>query len=217
MFVLGGVDADDSVGKNIVDISLMPIGGANIGVAAGENPGGAQTYFLARNTDSSCSIQDFSLEIQSSVGSYTYAGDAAPFLRTRQQLFRDHLRYCCPSYLDGDIQKWRKHCGILLLGADSFIRGLCSDGSQYPLNIQAKVRFANERQYLDGTAAAGNTNGASAKGIAIQQDIIVAKPIMLAIYPKSALNVSPSSAILSSQNLSHATAVDIIARKAAAL
>ena len=101
-----------------------------------------------------------------------------------------------------------------MLGADSYIRGLTTDGCAYPLNINAKVRFVNQRQYFDGTAAVGVSAGALLEGVAIQQDLIYAKPLMLQIYPQSSLSVSPSSAILSSQNLSHASGMDLISRKA---
>jgi hypothetical protein len=214
-FVLGGDitqgNADDAVGKGIVDLSASPlVRGAPVGGGAP----GAQTYFLSRNTDSSAAIQRFALEIQSSVGSYIYSGEAAPYLRTKAELFRDHVRNCVPGYLEGDINKWQTHACCLLLGADAFIRGLTTTGVAYPLNINATVDFASQRQYIDGTAAAGVNIAAANRGIAIQQDVIYGKPVMLQIYPKSRMTVSPSSALLSSQNMSHASGIDLIARKA---
>ena len=209
-YVLGGADADDAVGKEVRSLAENPL--VNDTPRRGLISGG-ETYFLSRNTNASCVPADFELEIQSSIGAYKYAGDAFPFIRTQAELFRDHQRYCTPSYLGGDIQKWKK-VGCLLLGADSYIRGLTTDGCAYPLNINAKVRFVNQRQYFDGTAAVGVSAAALLEGVAIQQDLIYAKPLMLQIYPKSSLSVSPSSAILSSQNLSHASGMDLISRKA---
>jgi hypothetical protein len=221
-YVLGGskeeATSDDAIGKQVVNMlgevvagTLTLVGGED-NIAAGATVAGAQTYFLSRNTDASASIQQFALEIQSSVGSYVYSGDF-PYLKTKAELFRDHQRYCVPGYLDGDINKWSTHAGCLLLGADSFIRGLTTDGVAYPLNINASVKFACQRQYIDGTAACGYNANASGGGVAIQQDIIHGKPVMLQIYPKSRMTVSPSSALLSSQNMSHASGIDLIARK----
>jgi hypothetical protein len=220
-YVLGSAAnaADDAVGRQVVNMlgadvggTLTLVGGAG-NAPAGATIAGAQTYFLSRNTDASASIQQFALEIQSSVGSYVYSGEAAPYLRTKAELFRDHQRYCVPGYLEGDINKWSTHACCLLLGADSFIRGLTTDGVAYPLNINASVKFACQRQYIDGTAACGYNAGASVGGVAIQQDIIHGKPVMLQIYSKSRMTVSPSSALLSSQNMSHASGIDLIARK----
>jgi len=216
-YVLGGSNAaDDAVGRQVVNMLGADVAGTltlATGLPDGATVAGAQTYFLSRNTDASASIQQFALEIQSSVGSYVYSGEAAPYLRTKAELFRDHQRYCVPGYLEGDINKWSTHACCLLLGADSFIRGLTTDGVAYPLNINASVKFACQRQYIDGTAACGYNAAASVGGVAIQQDIIHGKPVMLQIYPKSRMTVSPSSALLSSQNMSHASGIDLIARK----
>ena len=156
---------------------------------------------------SSCAIANFSLEIQASLGSYIYSGEA-PYLKTRQELFRDHLRYVCPSYLDsGDIQQWRTHAGCLLLGCDIWLRGLTSDATSFPMVFNATVKFQNERQFYTGAP-----DGGYDAGLAIQQDMIQGTPVMCCVYPKNALTISASSAVLSSANLAHATAMDIIQR-----
>ena len=145
-------------------------------------------------------------EIQASLGSYTYAGSLAPHLKTRQELFRDHLRYCTPSYLDyGDIQQWRTHSGCLLLGCDIWLRGLTSDATSFPMVFNAKVKFQNERQYYTGAP-----DGGYGAGLAIQQDMIQGTPVMLQIYDGGSLALTASSGILSSQNLGHAQAQDIL-------
>jgi len=182
---------------------------ANTTLAVGEDKAGTSMNYLSRNTMSSCAIAQFSLEIQASLGSYTYSSDKFPFTRTRQELFRDHCRYVCPSYLDyGDINQWRKHAGCLLLGCDIWLRGLTSDACSFPMVFNCKVRFQNERQFYSGV---GN-HVAQSGGLAIQQDLIAGTPVMCCIYPKNSLTISASSAILSSANLSHASAMDIIQR-----
>ena len=216
-YVLGGNAADDGIGKQVQNMQGHDVNGTltlQAGAPANGQVGGCETYFLSRNTDSSASIQQFSLEIQSSSGAYVYSSEAAPFLRSKAELFRDHYRSCVNGYLDGDINKWSTHACILLLGADSFIRGLTTDGVAYPLSINCTVKFASQRQYIDGTAAVGLSVAAANKGIAIQQDVIQGQPVMLQIYPKSRMTISPSSALLASQNMSHASGLDLIGRKA---
>ena len=168
---------------------------------------GLQNYFLCRNTDACASIEQFSLEIQSSVGAYTYSDDSYPFLKTRQDLFRDHLRYCADDYLGGDFDSWSRHQCILLLGCDSFIRGLATDKSAFPVSINAKVAFASRRQYIDGHACADED---APSKIGVFRDVVQGTPVMLQLYPGGSLALTASSGVLSSQNLGHAQAMDLI-------
>lgn len=208
-YVLGGTQADDAVGKRIVDWdytrgAVLP---ANALTTAQV---GLQNYFLSRNTNASCCVQRFSLEVQASVGSFIYSGESFPYQVGTAELFRDVLRYSCPSYLNGDINRWKKHCGVVLLGADSFIRGITTVGSAYPLQINATVRFSSAREYIDGTGACGPL--ANQVGPAVQRDCIYTRPVALQIFDKASLSISPSSAILSSMNISHSASQEILAR-----
>ena len=72
------------------------------------------------------------------------------------------------------------------------------------------MRFAAEREYIAGMGACSKTANKRG-GVAVQRDVIYGKPIMLQIFDKSALSLSPSSGLLSSQNLSHSSAMDILA------
>jgi len=74
--------------------------------------------------------------------------------------------------------------------------------------FNAKVKFQNERQYFSSAPEFSQVGA----GLAIQKDCIQGTPCMACVYPKNALTVSASSAVLSSANLSHATAMDIIQR-----
>ena len=92
------------------------------------------------------------------------------------------------------------------------MRGLASSGSAYPLQIKAKVRFANRREFVDGSSySAFDTN--YNKGEVVMQDLITPTPLMLCLYDKQYLFCNPSSAILNSQNESHAQAQAFIARQ----
>jgi hypothetical protein len=211
MFVLGGTDAaavadgtaDDGKGKAINAWNYTR-GELAVNSTAGAATG-LQNYFLCRNTDACASIEQISLEIQSSVGAYSYSDDSFPFARTRQQLFRDHLRYCTTDYLGGDFDKWTRHQGCLLLGADSFIRGLATTGSSFPISLNAKVKFASRRQYVDGHAYTGESYQPG-----VLRDVIQGTPVMCQIYDGGSLALTASSGVLSSQNLGHAQAMEIL-------
>ena len=178
----------------------------NWGGGAGENSGGAKANFIARNTLSSASIEQFELEIMSSIGAYKFGGDSFPYLRTKQELYRDHLRSCVSDYADYDT--WQRHCCCLLIRESDFARGLASSGSAYPLQISAKVEFANRREFVDGT---DYTRGGQ-DGVNVIQDSIAGKPVMLMVYDKQFLLCNPSSAILTSMNESHSQAQAFIQR-----
>ena len=208
MYVLGGDALEDSVGKQIDNWDYHR--GA---LAAGSNTtqnAGLQNYFLARNTNSCASIQQISLEIMSSVGSYTYSTENYPYIRGRHELFRDVLRHTCPGYLDGDINTWRKHCSIVILSSSDFVRGLTTSGSSFPVQYSVKVKYASEREYISGAGAAAF--GAAVTGTAVLRDCIAGEPVMLEIFDKAELRLSPSSGVVSSMNISHSTALDLVSR-----
>ena len=205
VFVLGGDAADDDgKGKAISTWDYRALAEAAINNLHGNNAG-TSNYFLSRNTDATASIEQISLEIQSSVGAYSYSDDSYPYMRTRQQLFRDHIRYCADDYLQGDFDKWTRHQCCLLLGADSFIRGLATTGSSFPIQLTCKVKFSSRRQYVDGQAAGGET-----KMLSVFRDVIQGTPVMCQIYDGGSLSLTASSGVLSSQNLGHAQALDIL-------
>jgi len=143
VFVLGGDAGDDAVGLRVDDW------GYNRGnPAAGGSQAGLDNYFRVRNTDSSAAIIDFSLEVQSSIGAYTYSDQSWPHLRTRHELWRDHLKYVVDGYCGDDINKWFKNQCCLLLGSDSWIRGLSTTGVAFPITINAKCKFVSARQLI---------------------------------------------------------------------
>ena len=86
---------------------------------------------------------------------------------------------------------------------------LLTIGSAFPMQITAKIKYACEREWIEGGSAAARERN----GLAVQRDVIAGRPICCCIYDKASLSISPSSGILSSQNLSHAQSMDLIARK----
>ena len=216
VYVLGGPNAaigqqnEDSRGKQIDNWDYHAGGLVGHNNNRRTTQAGLQNYFLARNTNSCASIQQFDLEVMSSVGSYKYSTEKYPYIRGRHELFRDVLRHTCPNYLKGDMNTWRKHCCIVLLSSSEFIRGLTVSGASFPVQYSVKIKFASEREYINGTGAVGHA--ADSTGFAVLRDCIYGRPIMGEIFDKAELRISPSSGIVSSMNISHQTGMDLVSR-----
>ena len=146
----------------------------------------------------------------SSVGSYTYSSEDYPYTRSRHELFRDVLRHTCPGYLDGDINTWKKHCSIVILSSSDFVRGLTTSGASFPVQYSVKVKYASEREYISGCGAVSLI--AANHGPAALRDCIARTPVMLEIFDIAELRLSPSSGVVSSMNISHSTALDLVSR-----
>ena len=165
--------------------------------------------FIARNTASACAIVALELQIQSSVGSYRYAG-SYPHLKGRSELFADTIKNSYLEYARGCEFSWEKHLPIVMLQSCEFARGLSSEGASFPVVFNAKVRFENRRQFADGT---GYTSDRATGGAVLEDVIDARRPIMLAMYLRQSLAISPSAALVSSQNISHASSIEILSRQ----
>lgn len=164
---------------------------------------------IARNTVASCAIVGLRLQIQSSVGSYEFSSDGHPYLKGRSELFADTLKNSYLEYCDGSEFIWDRHSGIVFLQSCDYARGLSSEGCSFPITIDATVRFENHRQFCDGTGY----STLSATGPAVLQDCIQGRPVMLACYMRQSLAISPSSALVSSQNISHSSGIELLSRQ----
>jgi hypothetical protein len=169
---------------------------------------GLSNYYYARNQDCNAGIADFSLTVLSSVGAYTYSSDKFPYLKKRRDLWQDTLKNCVPDYCSNDMNVWLKHkCG-LLIGVEDYIRGLACENTSFPLQIDAKIRWYNYRDFISGDCAASSRG----VGPAFMKDAIVGKPIMCQIYMGSALELTSSSCAQHSASISYASSQDILAR-----
>jgi len=70
------------------------------------------------------------------------------------------------------------------------------------------VEFASRREYVDGHAVCSQGVGGCKTGVF--REVIAGTPVMLQIYPKGNLTLTAASGVLSSMNLGHAQAMDII-------
>jgi hypothetical protein len=187
--------------------------GGTAGAVAGGNNGrqsaGLQNYFYSRNQDANAQIVDFELMIQSSIGAYVYSGEGFPYVRRQRELYTDHLKNVCEGYCGSDMLTWQKNNSCLLIRASDFARGLGSPNSAMPIQITAKCKFINTREQIDGHAACS----ISKRGVAVLRDFIAGVPCMAQIFDSTALTIASSSAVASSANLSHSTALDILSRQ----
>jgi hypothetical protein len=168
-----------------------------------------RNQYLARNTDSNAAITQFSLEIMSVQGSYIYSSREWPYLKSRSDLYRDVQKYCIDTYDDQDT--WFKHNCIVLLGVSDFAKGISSSGTAFPCTFSVRARFENWRQFVDGYGCAAG--GQNPCGLGAAQDIIDGEPVLGMIFPQQSLQISASSALLSSQNISHSSAMELLSRQ----
>ena len=166
-----------------------------------------QIQYAARNTDGNAAITQFSLEIMSVQGSYVYSARRWPWLKTRSDLYRDVAKYCVDSY--DDMDTWFKNNCIILLGVAEFAKGISTSGCSFPCTFKVKARFENMRNYVDGYACVSLTGNT----LAACQDLIYGRPIFGMIFPQQSLQINASSALLSSQNISHSSAIELLSRR----
>ena len=169
---------------------------------------GFKNQFIARNTASSASIVGLDLMVQSSVGSYVYSESEKQFLKGRSELFADTIKNSYLDYMGGCEFKWDKHNCIVYLESSDYARGLGSEGSSMPVVFNAKVRFENHREFIDGTGAACD----GGRGCGVVRDAIFGTPLMLAIYSRMSIALSPSAGLVSSQNISHSSALQLLSQ-----
>jgi hypothetical protein len=147
--------------------------------------------------------------VLSSVGAYTYSSETFPYQKKKRELWQDHLKNCVADYCDSDINIWYKNKCCLLLHISDYIRGLSTENTAFPLQLDAKIRWVNARDFVDGHCAAGLDK----IGPAFMKDIIQGTPIMAQIFTGGAMQITSSSAITSTANLSHSSSTDILARR----
>ena len=180
-------------------------------VIAGDRADSAllQNQAVARNTTSSAAPVGLDLMIQSSVGSYRYSSDQWPYMRGRSELFKDTLKNSYLDYCNGCEFNWERHNGVIFLASSDFARGLGSEGSSMPVVFNAKVRFENRREFIDGTGAASDRAGGTP---VLRDSFMIGKPLLLAWFPRMSLAISPSAGLVSSQNISHASALQLLSQ-----
>jgi hypothetical protein len=184
-------------------------GAAAITVATDAEAPGLDNYFFARNADANAGVGDFSLTVLSSVGAYTYSSEKFPYLKKRRELWTDVQKNCVADYCDNDMSVWLKNKCCILLHISDYIRGLSTENTAFPLQLDARVKWYNYRDFVDGHCAAALAQ----TGPAFLKDAIQGVPTLALIYTGGAMQITSSSAVTSTANLSHSSASDILARR----
>ena len=168
--------------------------------------------YVAQNQDSNLSILRLSILVQSSVGSFKFSSDKFPYLRDQAIIWNEHKRNCCTDYFkDATIGDWSKRQCCVLLNVSQYLHGLGSSaGVAFPIQISADVDFANQCRFVSGVYGYDNKYY---NGPIVHEDPIIARPVFVGLFDKQVVQVASSSAVLSAQNLSQASAVQILASR----
>ena len=168
--------------------------------------------YIAQNQDSNLSIVRLSILVQSSVGSFQFAGDSYPFLRDQQVMWDEHRRNCCTDYFDkSGFSDWQKRGSCVLLSVSQYLHGLGSSaGVAFPIQITCDVEFQNRCQFIEGLYAYDEK---APRGPMVFKDYINARPVLVGIFDKQVLQIASSSAVLSAQNISQASFSQIVASR----
>ena len=168
--------------------------------------------YIAQNQDSNLSIVRLSILVQSSVGSFQFAGDKYPFLRDQQVMWDEHRRNCCTDYFDkSGFSDWQKRGSCVLLSVSQYLHGLGSSaGVAFPIQITCDVEFQNRCQFIEGLYAYDEK---APRGPMVFKDYINARPVLVGIFDKQVLQIASSSAVLSAQNISQASFSQIVASR----
>jgi len=198
------------------DLQVSTRAATSFGMGAAGNPPAdrvdtvaLQNQAIARNTTASAAPIGLDLMIQSSIGSYVYSSDNWPYLKGRSQLFRDTMKNSYLDYCSGCEFIWERHNGVIFLNSADYARGLGSEGSSMPVVFNAKCRFENRREFISGGGASCDQAGGPA---ALRDGFMFGKPLLLAWFPRMSLALSPSAGLVSSQNISHASALQLLSQ-----
>lgn len=168
--------------------------------------------YIAQNQDANLSITRIDLLVQSSVGSFKLSGDSYPYLRDQQIIWDEHRRNCNTDYFEkSGFSDWKKRGSCVLLSVSQYLHGLGSSaGVAFPIQITAEVYFANKCQFIEGLYAYDEK---APRGPMVFRDCISARPVLVGLFDKQVIQIASSSAVLSAQNLSQASAAQILASR----
>jgi hypothetical protein len=191
--------------KNIATLA----GAAGFPNAALDIAPGLRNIMYSRSQDANAAIVDFELQVMSSVGSFVFSSDYYPYIKKRRQLWYEHYKNCVENYCESDINIWHKNRSCLLLHCSSWIRGIATNSTAFPIQITASIKFQNLREQVDGhCACADNT-----VGTAVLPDFIAGEPVCCQIFPNGSMVIAASSAVSAAANLSHSTGLDLLSRQ----
>ena len=105
---------------------------------------------------------------------------------------------------------WNRRCCAIMLASSDYLHGLGSSfGVSFPIQVTVSVEFQNRCTFADGI----KYSDARAAGPILYRDYINARAALVGIFDRQVLQVSTSSAVLSAQNFTAATASSLLANR----
>ena len=164
--------------------------------------------------DSSLSIKQIEISINTTERTYRYSRDTS-CLEDQNILLTDTLQNCQKSFFGGDFDAFRNRNHFVLLSSDTFCPiPSMSAGVVSPVQLTIRARFQNCAVYCDGLStvksqgfAHGDTSPAEP---CISADLIRSRPVVVAFFQRSTLQIAPSSATVSVQSYSQSSAAEIL-------
>lgn len=163
---------------------------------------------IAQSHDCNAAIMQIECVVQSAIGSFAWKDTDAPYLTDRDQLWRKHVRNCHSAYCPKGRSQWQDFQSCALLSSSDYLLGISSSsGTQYPIQLDIKVKFANRAAYSDGSCF---TTGAS-KGQMCFENFILGEPVVVGLFNSNVLTIASSAAVLSAQSFSQSTTAAALA------
>ena len=173
------------------------------------------------NRDSSLAIKQLEISVNTTERTYKFSRDTDSCFRDQQIMLEDTLQNVQKGFFGGDFDAFRTRNHFVLLSSDQFCPiAQMSCGVTSPVQITVTARFRNECVYTDGLCAVSNYDAGTGVVTAgdnavpypvLSCDLIRSRPVVVAFFQRSTLQINPSSAVVSVQSYSQSSAAEILA------
>ena len=121
--------------------------------------------------------------------------------------YRDVQKNCVDDFPDE--ATWYENDCIVYLNVSDFDMGVSSSGVAFPVNFGVKAVFENARNFVEGTGCVDYFGA----GLGSCIDMIGGRAVLGFIYPQQSFQVSASTALLTSMNISQSSAMELLSRR----
>jgi hypothetical protein len=170
--------------------------------------------------DSSLSIRAVSISVNTTENTYKYSRDL-----TRTQdvsiMNSDTILNVQQDFFNGDQEAFTNRGHFLLLDTSQYCPiPQMSSGTAAPVSLTVRVLFQNTCVYADAYSTVRDipADGAAARAATtpaqptVSADLIRSRPVVVAFFQHSTIQLAPSSATISVQSYSQASAAEILAQ-----
>ena len=170
--------------------------------------------------DANLRIRKIQISVNTTENTYKYSRDDTAF-EDFNILLEDTLKNIRRDFMGGDIDSFRTRQHFVLLSSDQFCPiPQMSSGVTSPVTISITAEFQNECVYVDAysnvrTAADGplaDGGAPSRSQPTLSADLIRSRPVVVAFFEHSSINIAPSSATIAVQSYSQSSAAEILAQ-----